>query len=317
MRHYLAHDDTALRHRRSEMTTTVLVAGSTGNLGSKIVYNLLRRGANVRALVREGNSDGGEALRDFTDISALSLAEGDLADPESLIQHLAGVDVIVSAVQGGPEVIIDGQTNLLRAAEEAGVQRMIPSDFSVDLHRLDYGDNLFLDMRKTFDEQFDASPVRPTYLLNGGFMDIVLASFFGLLDLTADTLSYWGDDQQPMDFTTIADAAAYTAAVALDPTAAGRTVAVAGDVLTMTQLRTEIERATNHVLTAQRLGDIAALDAEIERRRPIAEDPFEYVSLQYQRAMVTGKGKLHDLKNGDYPDITPTTVAEFLATTKM
>ena len=85
----------------------------------------------------------------------------------------------------------------------------------------------------------------------------------------------------------------------------------------MAQLRTEIEKATGHTLTARHLGDIEALDAEIERRKPIAKNPFEYVSLQYQRAMVTGKGKLQNLSSGDYPDITPTTVAEFLATAEL
>lgn len=297
------------------MSTTVFVAGATGNLGSAIVKNLLDRGAGVRALVRESNRDGGDALRGLTDNPALSLVVGDLADQASLLPHLEGVDIIVSAVQGGPEVIIDGQTNLLRAAEQAGVPRMIPSDFSVDLHRLDYGDNLFLDQRKTFDEQFTESSVRPTYILNGGFMEVVLAPFFGILDLKSETMSYWGeDDQQPMDFTTIADTAAYTAAAALDATAADRTVAIAGDVLTMAQLRTVIEKATGRTLTERRLGDISALDAEIERRKPNAKDPFEYVSLQYQRAMVTGKGKLQNLSNNDYPDISPTSVAEFLAT---
>lgn len=296
------------------MTTTVFVAGATGTLGSTIVKRLLERGADVRALVREGNRDGGDALRGLRNHPALNLVVGDLADRASLPAHLDGVDVIVSAVQGGHEVIIDGQTNLLRAAERAGVPRMIPSDFSVDLHRLDYGDNEFLDMRKTFDEQFADSAVHPTYLLNGGFIEVVLAPVFGVVDLNADTFSYWGDARQPMDLTTIPDTAAYTAAAALDPTTANRTVSVAGDVLSMTQLRTAIEAATGRGLIERHLGDIAALDAEIERRKPIARDPFDYVKLQYQRAMVSGKGKLHDLRNGDYPDIRPTTVAEFLAT---
>jgi uncharacterized protein YbjT (DUF2867 family) len=295
------------------MSSTVLVAGATGNLGSKIVAELVDRGATVRALVREGSADGGDRLRDLVDAGKITLVVGDLtAEVAVLADHLAGVDVIVSAVQGGPELIIEGQTNLLRAAEAARVGRMIPSDFSVDLHRLDYGDNLFLDMRKKADEAFVGSSVRPTFVLNGGFMEVMLAPFMGIVNLEQGTFSYWGDGEQPMDFTSIADTAAYAAAAALDASAADRTVSVTGAVLTLKELHAEVEQTTGRTLEIRELGTIADLEAEIERRKATAQNPYEFVALQYQWAMVTGKGKLHNLSNADYPDITPTTIAEFL-----
>lgn len=40
------------------------------------------------------------------------------------------------------------------------------SDFSIDLHRLDYGDILDLDLRKKADEAFEGSTVRPTSVMN-------------------------------------------------------------------------------------------------------------------------------------------------------
>ena len=295
------------------MSPTVLVAGGTGNLGSKIVAELVDRGASVRALVRPGNADGGAALRDLVAAGKVTLVVGDLNDDAAVLaRYLDGVDVIVSAVQGGPEVIVDGQLNLLRAAEEAGVTRMIPSDFCADLHRLDYGDNLFLDMRKRADEAFTGSTVRPTFVLNGGFMEVMLAPFMGIVDLEADRFSYWGDGEQPMDFTAIPDAAAYAAAAALDDAAAGRTISVAGAVLTMKQLHAEVQKATGHTLELRALGTVDDLEAEIERLKTTAKNPYEYVSLQYQWAMVTGKAKLRDLNNDDYPDITPITINQFL-----
>jgi uncharacterized protein YbjT (DUF2867 family) len=297
------------------MSTTVFVAGATGNLGSKIVIQLVDRGVTVRVLVREGKADGGDALRHLVDAGAVDVVVGELSDDvATLAGHLEGVDVVISAVQGGADVIIDGQTNLLRAAEAAGVTRMIPSDFSADLHRLDYGDNLFLDMRKKADEAFAGSTVKPTFVLNGGFMEVMLAPFMGIVDLEHGTFSYWGDGEQALDFTSIPDAAAYAAAAALDESAAGRTVSVAGSVLTMTQLHSEVEQATGRRLEIRELGTVDDLRAEIERRKQTATNPYEFVSLQYQWAMVTGKAKLQNLNNADYPDIIPTTVAEFLAT---
>jgi uncharacterized protein YbjT (DUF2867 family) len=296
------------------MSKTVFVAGGTGNLGSKIVAELVARGATVRALVREKNADGGAALRDLVAAGKVSLVVGDLnAEPAVLARYLEGVDVVVSAVQGGPDVIVEGQINLLRAAEAAGVPRMIPSDFSADLHKLDYGDNLFLDLRKKADAAFAGSTVRPTFVLNGGFMEVMVAPFMGIVNLENDTFSYWGDGDQPMDFTAIPDAAAFAAAAALDDRATDRTIAVAGDVLTMKELHAEFEKATGRTLTIHELGTVADLEAEIDKRKASATTPYEYVSLQYQWAMVTGKAKLRNLNNDDYPEITPVTVGEFLA----
>jgi hypothetical protein len=53
-----------------------------------------------------------------------------LKDIESLRPAVKGVDTIVSCVQGGPDVIVEGQTNLLKVAVEAGVKRFYPSDYS-------------------------------------------------------------------------------------------------------------------------------------------------------------------------------------------
>lgn len=150
--------------------TVVLVAGATGSLGSLIVKNLLERGATVRALVRPSSADGGTRLRDVAGHPRLSLRVGDLTDgAAALAPHLESVEVVVSAVQGGPEVIIDGQTELLRAAERAGVHRMIPSDFSINLWGYGYGVNILSDLRRTFAEAFRTSPVARTSVAIGAF----------------------------------------------------------------------------------------------------------------------------------------------------
>ena len=296
------------------MSTTVLVAGATGNLGSEIVADLVARGATVRALVRESKADGGDRLRDLAEAGAITLVVGEVSDDlATLSDKLRGVDVVVSALQGGADVIIDGQKNLIRAAEAADVPRMIPSDFSADLHRLDFGDNVFLDMRKTADVAFGRSTVRPTSVLVGGFMEVMLAPFMGIVDMEAGTFSYWGDGEQPMDFTSIPDAAAFAAAVALDDSTADQVVSFAGDVVTMKQLHSEIARVTGRQLEIRELGTVDELRAEIDRRRAVATNPYEYVGLQYQWAMVSGKAKLRDLRNDDYPDVSPASVGEFLA----
>lgn len=57
-----------------------------------------------------------------------------------------GIDVVVSAVQGMREVIVDVQARLLHAAERAGVKRMIPSDYALDFFKTVAAGNRNLDL---------------------------------------------------------------------------------------------------------------------------------------------------------------------------
>jgi hypothetical protein len=67
-------------------------------------------------------------------------------DPLSLKHACAGVGTIISAVQGGPDTIIDGQSRLLEAALAAGDRRTaarIPGEYAAatgkELHRVRRG----------------------------------------------------------------------------------------------------------------------------------------------------------------------------------
>ncbi len=297
-------------------TPVTFVAGATGMLGSRIVGSLLRRGARVRALVRpQALGEQNPAVRRLAG-RGVEFVEGDLLDPvDRLARMLEGVEVVICAVQGGSGVVTGGQVNLIRAAEKAGVPRMIPSDFAVDLHRLDYGDNVFLDHRKKADEAFAGSSVRPTSVLNGAFFEVMTQPFIEMVDWDAGTFSYWGDGDQPCDFTTVVDTAEYTAAAALDHSAAGRPVRVAGDVVSMKEFHQALESGAGRRLEIQPLGSADDLWAEIQRRKAAAQSPVEYVALQYVWAMISGKAKLDPLDNGRYPDIHPTGAEEFVRRT--
>ncbi|WP_335988962.1 NmrA family NAD(P)-binding protein [Glycomyces sp. MUSA5-2] len=288
--------------------TTVLVAGATGSLGGQIVKHLLDRGADVRALVRKSSVDK------LTAHPNLTAHVGDLADgADALARHLDGVEVVVSAVQGGPDVIIDGQRELLRAAERAGVHRMIPSDFSINLYGYGYGVNVLSDLRRVFADSFATSTVARTSVAIGAFPEYFLGAVHEVLDPAAGTFSVWGDGTRPIDMTTIADTAAFTAAIALDPSTAGRDVHVVGQQLSMIELRDEVEAASGRQWELVRKGTLQDLRAEVVRRQFNASSLVEYVALQAQVAMFDGTGSLRDVRNADYPDVVPTSLAAYLA----
>jgi uncharacterized protein YbjT (DUF2867 family) len=294
---------------------TVLVVGSTGMLGFKIVAALLDKGTiDVRAMVRSIN-DNNEANRQKIDAmkaKGVAIVEGDLMQPETLQPICAGVDVVVSAV-GNNEVTVPGQKHLIDVAKQQGVKRFIPSDYSVDYRKLDYGDNDNLDKRKEVFEYLQQSGLEYTLILNGAFMDNVGTPYMPQFDLEHQTFQYWGDGETPLDFTTTDDTAKYVAEAVSDPDLANTALEVAGDVLTAKQLKAAYEEATGNSLSEKPLGSVAELQAWIAAKKPSASSPVEYVPQQYEYTMVSGKGKLDHLQNDRYPYIKPLTIKQFLS----
>ncbi len=131
------------------------------------------------------------------------LIEGDPADAPSRDRATQGVDVIVSAVQGGPYVIIDGQVALAQAGKRNGVRRILPSDYGLDLFKATPGEHAAFDARRTADERIAARGLEQVNLLQGGFMDMFLPGR-GAIDIEAGTAGFFGDGNMPIEPITLA-----------------------------------------------------------------------------------------------------------------
>ena len=290
----------------------IALAGAAGDLGHRIARALLARGARVRALIRPGNRKPAVAsLREL----GVEVIEVDFQDAAALARACAGAACVVSALSGLRAVIVDAQAQLLAAAVAAGVPRFIPSDFSIDYTKLPEGSNRNLDLRREFGRRLDQAPIRATSILNGMFMDLLTGQAPVILFKIRRVL-YWGSADQLLDFTTIADTAAFTAAAALDPTTP-RYLRVAGEVASIRDLQVAASAATG-----QRFGRLWAggrwvlkLLATLARRlAPAPNDVFPpWQGMQYLHNMFTGLPKLAPLDNARYPDIEWTKVREVLA----
>ena len=291
----------------------VVLAGATGDLGHRIALALLGRGAAVRALVRPGSTKPTvAALRQ----RGAAITEVDFGDAAALARACAGAACVVSALSGLREVIVDAQTQLLEAAVAAGVPRFIPSDFAIDFTKLPEGSNRNLDLRREFSRRLDQAPIRATSVLNGMFMDLLTGQAPVVL-FKIRRILYWGSADQPLDFTTIADTAAFTAAAALDPTTP-RYLRVAGEVATVRDLQAVATAATGQRFRRLRAGGLWLLRLMIRLTRRLAPAPREvfppWQGMQYLHNMFTGLPKLAPLDNDRYPDLTWTTVQQVLAT---
>ena len=105
----------------------ILVAGGTGRLGRIVVERLLSAGEQVRVLSRRPEVDG---KRPST--SVLEQMVGDLRDRQAAGRAVAGARVVISAASAfgmkgvtPREVDLQGNLNLIAAAEAAGVERFV------------------------------------------------------------------------------------------------------------------------------------------------------------------------------------------------
>ena len=295
------------------MATPIVVAGATGNLGGRIARALVGRGADVRALVRRGTApERTETLRKL----GVTVAQVDLGNVSEVAEACAGSACVVSTLTGLRDVIVDGQTALLEAAVQAGVPRFIPSDFAADFMKMPAGLNRNFDLRREFNIRLDKAPIAATSILNGGFMDPLADGSIPIILFRFKRILYWSDADQKLDWTTIDDTAAFTAAAALDPSTP-RTLRVAGDQVSAEDLVAIVGEATGERFKLLRAGSLGRLETIIKLTRTLFPQKNNVYSawqgMQYLHNMFSGLPKLTSLDNDRYPDIRFKTVREVLS----
>jgi nucleoside-diphosphate-sugar epimerase len=253
------------KSRTNNDKRTILLAGATGALGSLIANALLDKpDITLRVLVRPGSRLKAAPLAE-RGAEVMEIAIDDPSRSGALVDAVSGGFSAVSALAGGPDVIIDTQVRLLEASRQAGVKRFIPSDFSYNIFGLADGENTQTDWRRAFARRADEihDGVEVVHVLNGCLLDRrILFGFLGAFDLASRKAFLWGDGNAPMDFTTYEDTARFTAEAATDPNPLPREFNVAGDTLNFHQLIKAYEGASGDALAVVRMGSLADLDAE-------------------------------------------------------
>ncbi len=95
---------------------TILVTGATGNVGRNVVDQLVKRGADVRALVRDPSK------ADFP--AGVGVVKGDLLDVDSLRQAFSGVSSLFLLNAVVPDEFTQALI-ALNLAREAGIERIV------------------------------------------------------------------------------------------------------------------------------------------------------------------------------------------------
>ena len=253
----------------------ILVAGGTGRLGTLVVERLTDRGADVRVMTRDPRRAG-----HLTGTSA-EVVVGDVRDRNAVSAAVAGVDTVVSAVQGfeGPGRVtpesVDhaGNVNLIDAASAVGADVVLMSiigaapDSPMELMRAKY----------RAEQHLRSSTTNWT---------IVRASAF--VELWADITSkgvVLGHGENPINFVSVRDVAAVVERAVLTPEARGVVAQVGGPAdLTFNELASALRHAGRVTGRVRHVPRSILRCASLVSRRARAAVAMDTIDLRFDAA---------------------------------
>ncbi|KAI2602056.1 putative oxidoreductase CipA-like protein [Hypoxylon sp. NC1633] len=187
----------------------VAIAGATGNLGPAVLNRLVEDGFKVTALTRKGTSHS------FP--SSVAVVEIDYESPESLVKALKGQDALVSVI--GYDGMLQ-QLPLIEAAVEAGVKRVIPSEFGWDAENEKTLELRPFQSKKTVSEAVKklaaSGSLTYSFISNGPFLDLGLHMPF-IVDLKGRSAILYNGGDRPFSTTLIPDVAKAVSGVLKHP----------------------------------------------------------------------------------------------------
>jgi nucleoside-diphosphate-sugar epimerase len=284
-----------------ESMPSYLVTGGAGFIGSHLVEELLQRGHRVRVL---DNLITGK-MHNLAHLTGVEFQQGDVANYDACLKAVDGVEFVLhqAAIPSVPRSVldpitsnranIDGSLNILVAARDAGVKRLVYAGSSSA-----YGDTPVLPKR----EDMGADPLSP-YALQKlvaeqycqmftrlyGFETVTIRYFnvfgprqdpgspySGVISLFAKALlagqrpTIYGDGEQTRDFTYVANVVDGVLRACTASNVSGEVINVAtGGRISLNQLA----RAMNHSLGTDlapvyqeaRAGDVRHSQADISK----------------------------------------------------
>ncbi|MGZ2488238.1 uncharacterized protein YbjT (DUF2867 family) [Rhizobium pisi] len=142
---------------------TILVTGATGNVGRQVVEHLVKRGADVRALVRDPSK------AEFP--QGVSVVQGDFLDIDSLRNAMSGVSTLFLLNAVVPDEFTQALI-ALNVARSAGIERIVYlSVIHADLYvNVPHFAGKFGVERMIEQMDFKATILRPAYFIQNDMM---------------------------------------------------------------------------------------------------------------------------------------------------
>jgi nucleoside-diphosphate-sugar epimerase len=280
-----------------------LVTGGAGFIGSHLAEELVRRGERVRVV----DSFITGKRENLAHLPQVELIEGDLADPAVARQAVEGIDYVLhqAAIPSVPRSVqdpitsnranVDASLNVLVAARDAGVQRVVYAGSSSA-----YGDTVMLPKVETmapaplspyalqklvaeqycrlFTDLYGLSTVTIRYFNVFGPRQDPSSPYSGVISLFISALcdgrrpTIYGDGEQTRDFTYVANVVDGVLRACQAPDASGEVINVAtGGRMSLNDLfrtiRGLVGERSDPIYAEPRPGDVRDSQADISKAR--------------------------------------------------
>ncbi|KAK0893254.1 hypothetical protein LTR02_012941 [Friedmanniomyces endolithicus] len=298
----------------------ILIAGITGNIGQHAASYALSKNHVVRGLGRSP-SKLAESISLALESFVTSSSYYDIA---ALDRAVAGVDAIICAYGGMPELHLDAQLLLFRAAERAGVRRFLAAGWNYDWRVLQLGEEPIYDAAMMFHQQVAlTSEIKPCHIFSGMLAEVFFGvegqdgftpEHGGVWDPVGKKMEVWGSGEEEWCFTTEEDAGKWGVEVV---TAAGAEeggfVSVCSWRASMREIKECYEKVRGGTVGWRVLGDLEQLRELASEGRKLGLRRFwEWHRYVFMEKCVSGVWNLEDVANERFPDVRATSMEEFI-----
>lgn len=300
----------------------ILIAGITGNIGHYAAVHGINNGHQIRGLGRSPSKldtstsarlESFVTTKSYDDIAALDAA-------------CKGVDAVICAYAGLPELHLDAQLLLLRAAERAGVKRFLAAGWNYDWRRVPFGgDAPIYDSVRAFHVQAEiSSSIKPLHIFSGMLAEV----FFGyegqdgftprdggVWDPKGKQMDVWGDGKGEWCFTTEDDAGRWgVEVVTADGAEDGGFVTLCSFRHSLMDIKSIYEKVRGIEVNVNYKGEISELEQMAESARDAygRRGLWNWHRLFFNLFCVKGIWNLGDSQDEKYPNVKPTSLEAFL-----
>jgi nucleoside-diphosphate-sugar epimerase len=288
---------------------TVAIAGGTTGIGSNVLREILA--TKKHRVVVLSRSE-----RPALEEKGVSVSLVDYSSAQSLETALQGVHTVISCIWSyGPD-FGTSQLALLKAAEDAGVKRFVPSDWATDY----YGSVNAYAAKTTVWNAVKASGLEYTRFINGIWMNLwglgtprneaeALSGYAGppfLIDMKKRTALIPGDGSQKVVFTNMRDVGKFVAA-SLDLQHWDPDSRIVGDEKSYAEV---VDLAES--ITGASFEKTHYPESQIKTVLAGNPDPEQLFFHQFMQLIVDGGLGFKANVNSKFPDIKPVSVEEYL-----
>ncbi|KAF9262029.1 NAD-P-binding protein [Marasmius fiardii PR-910] len=300
------------------MIQTVFLVGATGTTGSSIARALSSQPEkfSVKAIIRPGALN--KPIVQELEASGVEIITGDIIlDSQQILEgYLKGVDTVIIASNPGYYQGRDHQHELILAAKNARVKRIVPSDFATYAPP---GSMRYQDEKVVTQEFIERHGIPYTFIQVGIWMELM----FPVPDSDAATLQpippipsqkeFFGSGKLKSTYTSLEGVGDFVARIISDPRTINQTVQTWDVELTLDEIW-----ATAETVSGKSFGGHPRVPAEEVESR-IRDRPADIIINEYMRnVFIRGENTVENAVEAGaldaralYPDYVPPVLEEF------